>query len=218
MWHGKVDPALVGTWKPSFQPTQRMKLWIGLCCFLCLFVLFSFRKKLLLILRYFKRDLNVLPLFLFFTLTHWSKTWNIHMQSIKPKEDNENNGRQVKNWKVDFPYLPLHAPMHKVSCTYTSKGLNYERNVRFHFQFLLNRIVTWREKRNGLDVRGKCRVILSLLVVNVSSLGIALIGTFFCGNRMKKISFVLILFVKLYWNCMQDSHLIPGLSGLLLKT
>lgn len=28
-----------------------------------------------------------------------------------------------------------------------------------------------REKRNGLDMRGKCRVILSLFVVNVSYLG-----------------------------------------------
>lgn len=32
-------------------------------------------------------------------------------------------------------------------------------------------MVTLREKRNGLDLRGKCRVILSLLVVNVSYLG-----------------------------------------------
>ena len=71
-----------------------------------------------------------------------------------------------------FPDLPLHVPTHReVSCTYTSKGLNYEHNVRFHFQFLQNEMVTLRERRNGLDVRGNCRVILSLLVVNVSYLG-----------------------------------------------
>lgn len=73
---------------------------------------------------------------------------------------------------MTFPDLPLQAPTHReVSCTYTSKGPNYERNVRFHFHLLQNEMVTLREKRNGLDVRQKCRVILSLLVVNVSYLG-----------------------------------------------
>lgn len=32
-------------------------------------------------------------------------------------------------------------------------------------------MVTLREKGNGLDTRGRCRVILSLLVVNVEYLG-----------------------------------------------
>lgn len=65
----------------------------------------------------------------------------------------------------------MHPCTEKCLAQDTLKGLTYECNVRFHFQFLKNEMVTLREKRNRMDVRGKCRVILSLLVANVSYLG-----------------------------------------------
>lgn len=176
--------------RSSTESKQRMRLWDGLCylLFYSSFLFFFSSSFFLLVGGFwfvlFLRILSVAhleifqkwtwhpSLFLFFTLTHWSKTRKTHMQSIKPKENKTRKRQQVKRREVDISWSSS-------SCTHSqriiwhihTKGTQYECNVRFHFQFLQNDMVTLREKWNGLDIRGKCRVILSLLVVNVSHLG-----------------------------------------------
>lgn len=81
---------------------QCMKLRVGLCCFIFLFFLWIlFVAYLEVFLKWSQHP----SLFFFFTLTHWSKTWKICMQNIKPKEANNKSKRQqVKGREIDISW------------------------------------------------------------------------------------------------------------------
>lgn len=154
-WDGKVDPAA-----DTAGPVKRLSSAWGseMLPYFCLFALFL---RILSVAQFeiFQKWSWCPSLFLFFTLTHWSKTWKTHMQSIKPEENETSKRQQVKGREVDISWSS--SP-----CTHSQriiwhihmKGSQYERNARFHFQLLQNEIAHF------------VRVTLSL-VVSVAYLG-----------------------------------------------
>lgn len=142
---------------------------------------------LLLILRYFKSEVDVLPFFSFslslIGAKHKRPTCKaLNQKKIKPVKDNKLKGREVD---ISWCSSPC-THSQRIFWHMHMKGSQYEHNVLFHFQFLQKEMVTLREKRNGLDMRGKCRVILSLLVVSVAHLGYSCLRHFSGERKSRK--------------------------------
>lgn len=106
----------------------------------------------------------------------------LNQKKIKPVKDNKLKGREVD---ISWCSSPC-THSQRIFWHMHMKGSQYQHNVRFHFQFLQKEMVTLREKRNGLDMRGKCRVILSLLVVSVAHLGYSCLRHFSGERKSRK--------------------------------
>lgn len=119
------------------------------CClrfFIFLFVLFL-RVLSVAHLEIFQKWSRRPSLFLFFTLTHWSKTQKTHMQSIKP-EENKTSKRQQTKRKRSWHFL-MFLSMHPLTENFLAHAHERVSMCGFIFNSYKRKWLHWERKGMG---------------------------------------------------------------------